>query len=266
MALMESATWHFLLSISRTLKNVSMEMRMVDRNGSWEAWLKPPSSKLNRERRAKYMNKLTVLPVCMHTPLSTVGQMTVPPSDCPWGPSTHPPMIRRMDFFLKLSIAVLVSPTTIFFLSQASSRAASSSSGADWPFCDLPCLRRCLIFLSGLACMFGGKKSDRIVTTEEEICVIKISSSLRLGKYYQAREIGSRGLVLDCLARQTPSSQEAEHVETWEVTCKGSEAQNKGKYEQMQNILALKNKEGGACWGWDRKGEKKREEMAPLST
>jgi len=34
MALMESATWHFLLSISRTLKNVSMEMRMVDRNGS----------------------------------------------------------------------------------------------------------------------------------------------------------------------------------------------------------------------------------------
>ena len=58
------------------------------------------------------------------------------------------------------------------------------------------------------------KKRDRIVTTEEEICVIKISSSLRLGEYHRAREVGSRGLVLDCLARQTPSGQEAEHVET----------------------------------------------------
>jgi len=39
--------------------------------------------------------------------------------------------------------------------------------------------------------MFGGGKSDRRVTTEEEICEIKISSDLRFGEYHRARETGS---------------------------------------------------------------------------
>ena len=70
------------------------------------------------------------------------------------------------------------------------------------------------IFTGFCVHVWRGKKRGRIVTTEEKICVIKISSSLRLAEYHRAREVSSRGLVLDCLARQTPSGQEAEHVET----------------------------------------------------
>jgi len=59
-----------------------------------------------------------------------------------------------------------------------------------------------------------GKKKEGRVTTKEEICVIKMKSGLRLGERHQARGTGSRGLVLIVLERQTPSSQEAEHMNT----------------------------------------------------